>query len=95
LVLALFSILAAIAVMALRKASAGRRLRRGQTPLNPREQQVLELLSEGLSNREIGLSLHISESTVKKHVTSTFRKLGARRRTEAARIARESGLVSD
>ncbi len=65
-----------------------------QSSLNPRENDVLELLSEGLSNKEIAAQLHIAESTVKKHVSSVFRKLGAKRRAQAARIARDSGYLA-
>ncbi len=63
--------------------------------LNPRENDVLLLISEGLTNKQIGTRLHISESTVKKHVTSLFTKLGAKRRTEALQIARSRGYFCD
>jgi DNA-binding NarL/FixJ family response regulator len=52
--------------------------------LTPREKEVLQKVSEGLSNREIGLSLYISENTVKVHVSNILRKLHLRTRTEAA-----------
>jgi DNA-binding NarL/FixJ family response regulator len=50
-----------------------------------REKQVLELLLKGLTNGEIAAALHLSESTVKSHLASTFRKLGVSSRAEAAR----------
>jgi len=60
--------------------------------LTPREKEVLEKLSEGLSNREIGLSLCISENTVKVHVKNILRKLHLQNRTEAADYAQRWGL---
>jgi len=64
-----------------------------QTPLTAREKQVLKPLTEGHSNKEIGLLLGITEGTVQLHVNSIFQKLGARSRTEAARLALRHGLV--
>jgi two-component system response regulator DegU len=58
-----------------------------------RETQVLELLSEGKTNRNIGESLFISESTVKFHVHAILNKLDASNRTEAVSIAAQLGLV--
>jgi DNA-binding CsgD family transcriptional regulator len=52
--------------------------------LSPREREVLELLRKGLSNKEIGRSLWITESTAKVHVRHILEKLGVRTRTEAA-----------
>jgi len=59
----------------------------------PRERQVLRLLAQGLTNREIALRLHLAEGTVKNYVTSILGKLGARDRTQAALRARELGLL--
>ncbi|MBO6793930.1 MAG: response regulator transcription factor [Balneolaceae bacterium] len=58
-----------------------------------KEQQVLYGISQGLTNKQIGESLFISESAVKKHVSNIFVKLNAKRRTEAVHIARESALI--
>jgi DNA-binding NarL/FixJ family response regulator len=55
--------------------------------LTPREQEVLALLSNGLSNREIARTLWIAESTAKVHVRNVLKKLGARSRTEAAALS--------
>jgi DNA-binding NarL/FixJ family response regulator len=53
-------------------------------PLTRRERQMLELVVEGLTNREIAQRLYLAESTVKRHLSSTFRRLGVRSRSEAA-----------
>lgn len=62
-------------------------------PLSPRELEVLALVAEGYSNREIGERLFVTEQTVKFHLANVFRKLGARNRTEAARSAMHKGLI--
>ena len=62
--------------------------------LSPREGQVLALLIEGATNKEIALQLGISERTVKAHVTGIFNKLGAGSRAEAVAIAMRGGLLS-
>jgi len=62
-------------------------------PLTEREQSVLRLLAEGLSNREIGNKLSLTEGTVKNYVTSVLQKIGARDRTQAALRGRELGLI--
>ncbi len=60
--------------------------------LSPRERQVLEGLSRGLSNKEIARELDLQEPTIKLHVKTLCRKLDARNRTHAAMIAKEAGL---
>ena len=67
---------------------------RNVEPLTPREQEVLELLAEGLSNRSIAARLAISEHTVKFHVSSICAKLGADNRTDAVRRAVGQGLIT-
>jgi DNA-binding NarL/FixJ family response regulator len=62
-------------------------------PLTPREEEVLALLAEGLTNRAIGHSLHISEHTAKFHVQALMGKLGAQSRTEAVVRATRLGLL--
>jgi len=61
------------------------------TALTPREAEVLEALSQGLTNREIGVRLHLAEKTVKHHVTQVLNKLHVRSRTEAALLAQRQG----
>lgn len=61
--------------------------------LTPRETEVLEVLAQGLSNKEIAKRLHITLSTVKNHVHSILDKLGVRRRREAIRRAYEYGIL--
>jgi NarL family two-component system response regulator LiaR len=58
-----------------------------------REMEILELVARGLSNREIGETLFVSENTVKTHCSRAFDKLGARRRTEAVQRGKELGLL--
>ena len=55
--------------------------------LTSREHVILELIGEGLTNRQIGVRLHLAEKTVKNNVTTLLRKLGFTRRTEAAAYA--------
>ena len=62
-------------------------------PLTSREQQVLQLIAAGLTNREIAEQLVISPETAKKHVANICAKLGVSNRTEAAARARELGLL--
>ncbi|MGW2094090.1 response regulator [Promicromonospora sukumoe] len=59
--------------------------------LTPREQEVLALLGDGLSNGEIAERLHLAEGTIKVHVTSILRGTGARNRVEAALVAAQAG----
>jgi DNA-binding CsgD family transcriptional regulator len=51
-----------------------------------REKQVLQLVADGLTNAEIACRLFLSESTVKSHLSSSFRKLGVSSRSEAAAV---------
>ena len=58
-----------------------------------RELEILELVAQGMSNREIAGRLYVSENTVKTHCSRAFDKLGARRRTQAVQLGKEFGLI--
>jgi DNA-binding CsgD family transcriptional regulator len=58
-----------------------------------RELEILELIANGMSNREIAEKLFVSESTVKTHSSRLFDKLSAKRRTQAVQIGKELGLI--
>jgi len=58
-----------------------------------RELEILELIAQGLSNREIADKLFVSENTVKTHSSRLFDKLGAKRRTQAVQLGKEMGLI--
>jgi len=61
--------------------------------ITKRELEILELIAQGMSNREIAEKLFVSENTVKTHSSRLFDKLSARRRTQAVQIAKEMGLL--
>jgi DNA-binding NarL/FixJ family response regulator len=81
-------------VMASRGQTPQRAVGSDPEPLTPREQEVLELLAEGLSNQSIAARLAISGHTVKFHVSSICGKLGADNRTDAVRRAVRQGLIT-
>jgi DNA-binding CsgD family transcriptional regulator len=58
-----------------------------------REMEILALVAQGMSNREIAVKLFVSENTVKTHCSRAFDKLGARRRTQAVQLGKELGLL--
>ena len=58
-----------------------------------RELEILELIAQGMSNREIAGKLFVSENTVKTHSSRVFDKLGAKRRTQAVQFGKEFGLL--
>ena len=61
--------------------------------ITPREHEILGLIAEGLSNRDIAKELFISENTVKTHSSRLFDKLGVNRRVQAVLKGRELGLI--
>lgn len=61
--------------------------------LTPREHEILGLIAEGLSNREIGERLFVSENTVKTHSSRLFEKLSVNRRVQAVQRGKELGLI--
>ena len=64
------------------------------TELSEREHQVLELLAQGMSNKELAEELYISEKTVKNHVSNILNKLSVNDRTQAVILGLKKGLVS-
>ena len=61
--------------------------------LTPREVEVLGLMAEGLSNKEIAERLFVSENTIKTHCSRVFDKLGAGRRTQAVQLGKQLKLI--
>ena len=61
--------------------------------LSEREREVLSLIGEGRTNREIAEQLYLSPHTVKEHTSAVYRKLGARNRAEAVQLAQRTGLL--
>lgn len=81
---------------ALAPAIAGRLLARVRTPqpsLSTREIEVLRLVSDGATNSDIALHLHISDATVKTHLVHIYTKLGVSSRTSALAAARDAGIL--
>jgi len=66
---------------------------RGTLGITPRELEILQLISQGMSNREIAEKLFVSQNTVKTHSSRVFDKLGAKRRTQAVQLGKEFGLL--
>jgi two-component system response regulator DevR len=64
-----------------------------RAPLNPGQLQILALISEGFSNREIAARVHLSENTVKTHIREIFRKLDVDSRVEAALRGTREGWI--
>jgi DNA-binding NarL/FixJ family response regulator len=62
-------------------------------PLSPRELQVLNLIAEGCTNKEIAARLNLAERTAKYHVTAVFNKLGAATRAQATAFGTQRGLI--
>lgn len=68
-------------------------LSEGSSPLTPRERDVLAMSTRGASVEEIARSLHLTNGTVRNHLSVAIQKLNARNRVEAARIAEEKGWL--
>ena len=64
-----------------------------ELPITFRQQEILSLMSLGLSNKEIASHYSLTESTVKRHMSNIFKKLGVQNRVEAAKIASERKLL--
>jgi ATP/maltotriose-dependent transcriptional regulator MalT len=67
--------------------------KRDDLGITRREMEILALVAQGMSNREIAGKLFVSENTVKTHCSRAFDKLGARRRTQAVQLGKELGLL--
>lgn len=61
--------------------------------ISDREYEVLQLISEGFSNKEIAMALFLTESTIKTHVSNLLLKLNAKRRTQAVQIAKNQNIL--
>lgn len=61
--------------------------------ISSREYEVLHLMAQGMSNKEIAAKLFISLNTVKTHASSLFTKLSVKRRTQAIQVAKKQGLL--
>lgn len=64
-----------------------------RSPLTNLESQLLKLVADGLSNKEIACQLHLSDGTVRNYMTSILSKLGAENRTAAVKVAQEKGWL--
>ncbi len=67
--------------------------KREELSITRRELEVLELIAQGMSNREIAGKLYVSENTVKTQSSRVFDKLGAKRRTQAVQLGKEFGVL--
>ena|SRR5689334_9861385 len=67
--------------------------KRREIGLTPREHEILGLIAQGLSNREIGEKLFVSENTVKTHSSRLFEKMQVNRRVQAVQRGKELGLI--
>ena len=67
--------------------------KRDDLGITRRELEILALVAQGLTNREIAGKLFVSENTVKTHCSRAFDKLGARRRTQAVQLGKQFGLI--
>jgi DNA-binding NarL/FixJ family response regulator len=65
----------------------------GEEALSGREIEVLNLVAQGMANKEIARKLHLSEATVKTHLIHVFAKLGAADRTHAVTLAAQRGII--
>jgi two-component system response regulator DesR len=74
-------------------ATALAALATAENPLTVREQEVLRLVAEGLSNKVIASRLYLTNGTVRNHLSTILRKIGAKNRLQAVRAAREAGWL--
>ena len=76
-----------------RRSIREREIAGGRPDLTPREREVLQLISEGMSAPEIGKRIHLSPTTVKTHLHTLYEKLGVRDRAAAVAEAMRRGLL--
>lgn len=84
----------AIATQALQKIKSKLSPHDPHHDLTSREIEILNLITEGLENKEIARCLHIAEHTVANHISTILSKLNAKNRTDAVAIARRKGVIS-
>jgi two-component system response regulator DesR len=77
----------------LREANAAESLSTGAGPLTRREREVLRLSLRGGTAADMAAELHLTEGTVRNHLSTAIGKLGARNRSEAARLAEDRGWL--
>ena len=68
-------------------------LSEGESPLTEREREVLSASANGATIEDIAARLHLSEGTVRNYLSTAIKKLGARNRVEAARLAEQKGWL--
>ena len=87
--------IAATLVVRLAALASGRRAaeKAKNTKLTPRELEILALVADGLTNKEIAAQLHVEEQTVKNHIHNILERLNLRRRNQAAQYAWEAGML--
>lgn len=68
-------------------------MKKKKEDLTERQLDVLKLMARGKSNKVIGKTLYITDSTVKAHLTAIYKKFGVTNRTEAAMKARDTGII--
>ena len=73
--------------------SSGRTDGRADRSLTPRQIEILALMSQGTPNKIIAAKLHLSEKTIKAHITAIFKALNVNNRTQASVVARQAGLI--
>lgn len=81
----------AVAMRVMQRMRAGTGTGAGLDKLTDIESQILDLIAEGMTNKQIGDQLFLAEKTVKNHITSLLAKLGVQRRTQAAVLASQQG----
>lgn len=81
-------------VLSVSRGTADRLEGAGKSPLSGRELEVLLLAARAMSNNQIASQLHISDGTVKRHLTNIYAKLGVSSRADAAKKALTSGLIT-